>query len=65
LGAAIRRARLTKGLSQEQLALQADVDRGYLGRVERGDNNVAILTLLRICVALELPLGQLASEADL
>jgi transcriptional regulator with XRE-family HTH domain len=65
LGDAIRRIRLAKGLSQEQLALQADIDRGYLGRVERGDNNVAILTLLRIADALGLSLGQLLAEAAL
>jgi transcriptional regulator with XRE-family HTH domain len=56
---------LEQGLSQEQLALQAEVDRGYLGRVERGDNNAAILTLVRIAGALRLPLGQLISEAGL
>lgn len=65
IGATIRRVRLIKGLSQEQLALQAEVDRGYLGRVERGDNNVAILTLMRIAQALQLSLAQLASEAGL
>lgn len=65
LGATIRRIRLAQGLSQEQLALQAEVDRGYLGRVERGDNNAAILTLVRIASALGLPLGQLISEAGL
>jgi hypothetical protein len=46
LGASIRRIRLANGISQEQLALMAEVDRSYVGRVERGDNNVALLTLV-------------------
>ena len=48
LGATIRRLRFDKGISQEDLALLIGVDRSYLGRVERGDNNVAILTLKKI-----------------
>lgn len=65
LGAAIRRARIAKGLSQEHLALHAEVDRGYLGRVERGDNNVAILTLIRVAQALGHSAGDLLAEAGL
>ncbi|WP_277873512.1 helix-turn-helix transcriptional regulator [Paraburkholderia sp. RAU2J] len=38
LGQAIRRLCEAKELSQEGLALLADVDRAYVGRVERGDN---------------------------
>lgn len=65
LGAAIRRARLEKGLSQEHLALHAEVDRSYLGRVERGDNNVAILTLIRIAEALGYSASALVADAGL
>jgi len=65
LGDAIRRIRKAKGISQEALALTAEVDRGYLGRVERGDNNVAILTLLKIANALQVSLQDLMLEARL
>jgi transcriptional regulator with XRE-family HTH domain len=65
LGAAIRRARLEKGLSQEHLALHAEVDRSYLGRVERGDNNVAVLTLIRIAEAIGFSASALLAEAGL
>lgn len=65
LGDAIRRIRKTKGISQESLALIAEVDRGYVGRVERGDNNVAILTLIKIADALQVSLADLVSEARL
>jgi transcriptional regulator with XRE-family HTH domain len=65
LGVAIRRARLERGLSQEHLALQAEVDRSYLGRVERGDNNVAILTLIKIAGVLGHSASSLMSDAGL
>jgi transcriptional regulator with XRE-family HTH domain len=52
-------------MSQEALSLAADVDVSYVGRVERGNNNVAILTLLKLTKALELTLAQLAAAAEL
>lgn len=65
LGEAIRRIRQAKGLTQERLALLSDVDRSYLGRVERGDNNAALLTLVRIASALEVTVAEIMSEAGL
>jgi len=65
LGKAIRRVRLSKDISQEKLALMAEVDRSYVGRVERGDNNVAILTLSKLANALEITLAKLMHEARL
>lgn len=65
LGATIRRAREAKGMSQEALALAAEVDRSYLGRIERGDNNAALLTLLRIAEALNCSLSDLLRESQL
>jgi len=56
---------VAKGLSQEHLAHQADIDRSYLGRVERGDNNVAILTLVRIANALGHTTSTLLVDAGL
>lgn len=65
LGSAIRRIRESKELSQEGLALLADVDRSYVGRVERGTNNAATLTLKRIADALDMTLAELMTEAEL
>lgn len=65
LGSAIKKRRLDQGVSQEGLALAAGVDRSYLGRVERGDNNPAALTLIKIATALNMTLAQLADEARL
>jgi len=65
LGKAIRAARTERGISQEKLALLAEVDRSYVGRIERGDNNVAFLTLARLAEALDLKVAQLVHHADL
>lgn len=65
LGEAIRRTRLAKDISQEKLALLAEVDRSYVGRVERGDNNVAVLTLARLARALDISIAELMREAKL
>ncbi len=65
LGVAIRQIRQSQNISQEKLALLAEVDRSYVGRVERGDNNVAILTLLKLASALDINLEKLMREANL
>ncbi|WP_309249538.1 helix-turn-helix transcriptional regulator [Paraburkholderia sp. CNPSo 3272] len=65
LGEAIRRVRKGRGMSQEQLALTAEVDLSYLGRVERGDNAAALLTLKRIADALGVTMAALMGEAGL
>ncbi len=53
LGEHIRYARKAKNLSQEQLALQAEIDRSYVGGIERGERNVSFLTLVKIATCLE------------
>jgi transcriptional regulator with XRE-family HTH domain len=65
LGAAIKNLRVRNKMSQENLALSAEVDRSYLGRVERGDNNVAVLTLHRIARSLGVSLAELFEQAKL
>lgn len=65
LGNAIRTVRLAKGISQEKLALLAELDRSYVGRVERGDNNVALLTLRKLALALDTTPSKLLQKAGL
>ena len=59
LGLSIRRTRQKKGLSQESLALAADLDRSYIGGVERGERNIAIINLKKIADALKISVSQL------
>jgi DNA-binding XRE family transcriptional regulator len=65
LGQALRRIREAQSVSQERLALLAEVDRSYVGRVERGDNNVAVLTLVRLAGALGITVAALMEQAGL
>jgi len=65
LGKAIREVRLSKGISQEKLALLSEVDRAHVGRVERGDSNAAVLTLAQIAKALNLTVSKLMQRAGL
>jgi transcriptional regulator with XRE-family HTH domain len=64
LGQNIRAARHLSGLSQEALALEAGLDRTYVGGVERGERNVSILNLHRISVVLGLSLSDLLQNVQ-
>jgi len=64
-GAAVRRERLTvRGISQEQLAHDAGLDRSYVGQVERGERNLSLDKIIRLAYALEVPVAVLFKEID-
>ena len=52
VGQRIRALRSEIGLSQEKLALRADLDRTYLAGVENGKRNLSIKSLEKIVIAL-------------
>ena len=58
VGARIKEIRAEQGISQEKLALKADIDRTYLAGVEQGKRNPSIKSLEKIIVALGITLGQ-------
>lgn len=53
VGQNVRRLREEAGLSQEKLALEADLDRTYVSGVERGVRNPTVTVLARIAKALK------------
>lgn len=63
LGDAIRRARIELGMSQEALALHVGLDRSYMGGIERGEHNVALMNLLKIATALGLKPSDLLARS--
>lgn len=63
LGKAIRDKRKAQGLSQEALAEKAEIDRSYMGGIERGEHNLAFSSLLKIADALGVNASKLLDEA--
>jgi transcriptional regulator with XRE-family HTH domain len=57
-GRRVRELRKKKGMSQEALALEAGLDRSYVGGVERGERNIALVNIEKLAKAL----GAKASE---
>lgn len=52
----VRQLRLARALSQEQLALEANITPSYLGLIERGKKNPTVRTVEAICNALDIRL---------
>jgi transcriptional regulator with XRE-family HTH domain len=65
LGAEIRRARAGAGLSQEALAVDAGLDRSYVGGIERGEHNLTIMNIAKIADALKLKPSKLLESSGL
>lgn len=59
VGKNIRGRRKEKGLTQEALAEKADINPKFLGKVERAETNVSLLTLSKICDSLGISLCEL------
>ena len=59
LGARIRYLRQQKGFSIEDLALEAEINRNYLGDLERGMRNPTVVVLNKIAKALDVDLSTL------
>ena len=51
--------RRDRGLSQEKLAAKAGLHRAYVGRVERGEQNISLDNILRLAVALDVDPSEL------
>ncbi len=60
-GDAVRKARTAVGLTQEELADRADLDRSYIGGVERGDRNPTLSVIEKIAQGLGITLAELFS----
>ena len=58
-GKKVRHIRKSKGLSQEAIADLADIDRSYMGHIERGEQNITLTKIYQISDALEIDIREL------
>ena len=64
LGTRIRALRSERGWSQEGFADRCGLDRTYIGGIERGERNLAVLNILRIARTLGVSVGDLFKTVD-
>jgi transcriptional regulator with XRE-family HTH domain len=64
LGAAIKRRREERGLSQEELGHASGIHPTWISHIESGRNNPAWGSVRRIAAALDLKLSELAALAE-
>ena len=53
LGVNVRRYRKLRGMTQEQLALEVEMERSYISDLERGTRNPSVRALGRLAQALD------------
>lgn len=58
-GENLRIMRKQKGISQDKLALLADIDRSYVGRIERGEVNITLEKVYQLAEVLGCGLTEL------
>lgn len=64
LGAAVRRLREKRGMTQEALAQEAGITTGTVSLIERGQSNPAWGTVNAIAAALGVSMGELAKQVE-
>ena len=59
IGKNVKKIREEKGLTQEKLAFEANLNRAYIGYIERGERNPSTDTLAKLAKALKVSLKDL------
>lgn len=57
-GNTIRSLRKEKGLTQENLGELADLHYSYIGGIERGERNISLSNIYKVCQALDLSISE-------
>lgn len=63
-GKVLRKLRNEAGLSQEKLALEADLQRNYISLIELGQNQPTLTTIYKLSSALEIKTTKLMQLVD-
>ena len=64
IGNRIRELRIEADLSQEKLAFESELDRTYIGSVERGERNISVINIIALCKALKVKPSDLFKNLD-
>lgn len=62
VGVNVRRIRKARGLTQEELAFESEIDLTYMGGIERGRRNPSLLVMARIAESLRVKLAELVTK---
>ncbi len=62
IGARIKKLRIDKNISQNELAMLCDFEKASMSRIESGQTNTTILTLRKICGALDVHICDLMED---
>jgi transcriptional regulator with XRE-family HTH domain len=65
LGVSLKKLRIAAERSQEQLAVDAEIDRTFISAIERGVANPTVLSLASICMALGITFATLFGSVPL
>lgn len=63
-GRVLRQLRQESGLTQEQLGLEADLQRKYISQLELGEKEPSLTTVFKLANALEIKPGKLITLVD-
>jgi transcriptional regulator with XRE-family HTH domain len=64
IGDSLRKLREAHGISQEAFAEQVHMHRTYYSAIERGEKNLTLATLSRVCHGLGAPIWEVLKDAD-
>lgn len=62
LGALLRQARNSAGLTQDDVSASLNVDRRHYGRIESGQSKISVLRLMEVCKVLGIDPGRLVTR---
>lgn len=54
MGNLVRKARIEKGLSQHELAFKVGMRQSDISKIEKGEKNITMVTLFRLCRVLDI-----------
>ncbi len=63
-GKTLRRLRVTKNLTQEQLGLEAGLRRTFISSLELGQKQPSISTIQKLAVVLEISMSKLIQQVE-